>query len=153
MSDTRNLYQQLQDQQMAQRASLFKKLIEHFGPEVLEVVKSHVIEQAAEQMKAVRLEKRDLGAVMHTLWEQIEPNTLRYVVEEASPTQLRMRVTYCRYAEKMREMGAADIGYAFYCAYDDGFCAGLNPDITFTRTKTLMEGDDHCDHTYELGGE
>jgi hypothetical protein len=27
---------------------------------------------------------------------------------------------------------------------------GLDPAIRFTRTKTLMMGDDRCDHAYEL---
>jgi len=31
-----------------------------------------------------------------------------------------------------------------------GFCEGLNPAIEFTRTKTLMQGDDCCDHAYAL---
>jgi hypothetical protein len=50
----------------------------------------------------------------------------------------------------MRRHDAAEIGYAFYCAWDDGFCRGLNPKMTFTRTRTLMRGDDGCDHTYTL---
>jgi len=50
----------------------------------------------------------------------------------------------------MRRLHAADIGSAFYCAYDYGFCSGLNPHIVFSRTKTLMSGDDCCNHNYEL---
>jgi hypothetical protein len=56
----------------------------------------------------------------------------------------------CPYAEAMRRHGAAELGFAYSCAYDIGFCQGLNPAIRFTRTKTLMMGDSICDHTYEL---
>jgi hypothetical protein len=61
-----------------------------------------------------------------------------------------MKVTRCMWANMWRKFGAEDIGYVFQCCWDYGFCQGLNPAIEFTRTKTLMQGDDCCDHTYDL---
>ena len=46
----------------------------------------------------------------------------------------------------MRGLHAAELGFAYYCAYDYGFCQGLNPALQFSRTKTLMQGADSCDH-------
>jgi hypothetical protein len=54
------------------------------------------------------------------------------------------------WADEFRKHAAAEVGYSFYCCWDYGFCQGLNPHIKFTRTKTLMQGDDCCDHTYDL---
>jgi hypothetical protein len=71
-------------------------------------------------------------------------------VEQQTPDFLKLRVTQCLFADAMRKHGAAKVGLAFYCAYDFGFCEGLNPKIDFARTKTLMEGDAFCDHAYEL---
>jgi hypothetical protein len=53
-------------------------------------------------------------------------------------------------AELAKKIGGEEIGFALTCAWDYGFCRGLNPEIKFTRTKTLMMGDDCCNHTYRL---
>ncbi len=57
----------------------------------------------------------------------------------------------CFPAEAAAKHKMPELGYAFYCAWDEGFCQGLNPKIRFTRTKVLMNGDVCCNHTYELG--
>ena len=135
--------------EMAQRASLFRRLIERWGPQVLEVVAQHTIEGTRERLEKATLERRDLQAVMDLLWNVMVPGTV-FMVEEQTDSLLRLRVTRCLFADEMRRLGAAEIGDAFYCAYDHGFCQGLNPDVTFTRTKTLMAGDECCNHTYML---
>ena len=64
------------------------------------------------------------------------------------PTVVEVRVTRCLWAQTFREAGAADIGYAMVCHPD--FLAGpaFNPKIRMTRTKTLMLGDDLCNHRW-----
>ncbi len=142
-------YAMWMNRMMVERAALFNKLVAQHGPELLTTVAQHVSDQAREAMQNAELKTRDLNAVLDTLWNQITEQT-DFVIEEQTPTRLAMRVTRCALSDTMRAHDAADVGYAFFCAYDDGFCKGLNPAIRFTRTKTLMEGDDHCDHTYEL---
>jgi hypothetical protein len=135
---------------MAQRAGLFRKLVDRFGSELLDAVSQHTIEQSQVKLETADLEQRDLDSVMELLWDQMVPGT-EFTVEERSSKVLRLRVRKCLFADEMRRLGAADIGDAFYCSYDHGFCRGLNPAIRFTRTKTLMNGDECCDHTYEMG--
>ncbi len=135
--------------EMAQRASLFRLLVARFGNEVLDVVSQHTIDQTRQRLEDATLERRDLDTVMEILWDQMVDDTL-FEVEERSESCLRLRVTKCLFADEMAKRDARDIGDAFYCAYDFGFCQGLNPDMVFTRTKTLMNGDDCCNHTYEL---
>lgn len=135
--------------EMAVRAGLFRKLVDRFGSEVPAVVSQHTIEQARARLETADLERRDLGAVMELLWDQMVEGT-EFTVEERSPGLLKIRVTKCLFADEMRRLGAADIGDAFYCSYDHGFRRGLNPAIRFARTKTLMNGDECCNHTYEL---
>jgi hypothetical protein len=138
--------------QMQHRAGLFGKLVARFGRGVLDVVHEHTIESTKERLEAADLDRRDLDTVMEILWDRMVEGT-EFEVVERSDRVLRLRVTKCLFAEEMRRLGAADIGNAFYCAYDFGFCEGLNPSIRFTRTKTLMDGDDCCNHAYELKGE
>jgi len=138
--------------QMQHRAALFRRLVERYGPSVLELVREFTVETTRNRLEAAELERRDLDTVMEILWDQMVEGT-EFEVKERSNRALRLRVTKCLFADEMRRLGAADIGDAFYCAYDFGFCEGLNPSIRFTRTKTLMDGDDCCNHTYELKGE
>jgi len=135
--------------EMAERAGLFRELVDRFGSGVLDVVSQRTIEQTQARLETADLERRDLDSVMELLWDQMVPGT-EFVVEERNSEVLRLRVTKCLFADEMRRLEAADIGDAFYCAYDYGFCRGLNPAIRFTRTKTLMNGDECCNHTYKL---
>jgi len=135
--------------EMAHRARLFRKLVDRYGSGVLEEVSRETSDAAQARLETADLDRRDLETVMEVLWDQMVEGTAFDVVERGDE-RLRLRVTQCIFADEMRRLGAADIGDAFYCAYDHGFCRGLNPKIRFTRTKTLMAGDDCCDHTYEL---
>jgi len=46
-------------------------------------------------------------------------------------------------------LGAEDIG-VWICEADGPIAAAFNPRIRFQRTKTLMEGNDCCDHVYYI---
>jgi hypothetical protein len=135
--------------EMAQRASLFRLLVDRFGPEVLDAVSHHTSQQVKTRLEEADLERRDLDAVMELLWDQMIDG-IEFEVLERSPEVLKLSVSKCLFADEMARLGATDIGDAFYCAYDFGFCQGLNPDIKFTRTKSLMADDDCCNHTYTL---
>ncbi len=135
--------------EMLQRAELFRELIDRYGSGVLDVVSRHTAESARVCLEAANLERRDLNTVMEILWDQMVEGT-EFEVVERSAAVLKLRVSKCLFAGEMLRLGAEDIGDAFYCAYDRGFCQGLNPAIRFSRTKSLMGGDDCCNHTYEL---
>ena len=60
------------------------------------------------------------------------------------------RITECLNAKIFRELNAADIGYATLCHGDEAWAKAFNPKIQFSRTKTLMEGHDCCDHCYKM---
>jgi hypothetical protein len=71
---------------------------------------------------------------------------------EDTPQAFEVRVTECLYAKTFREMGAAELGYSLICHRDYADCQGFNPKITMTRSKTLMQGDDCCNHRFVWGG-
>ena len=136
-------------EEMAQRAGLFRELIDHYGDGVLDVVAARTDRLAEVSLREADLVRRDLPAVMEQLWDGVD-DLIDFDIIEQTEDRLGIRVVRCLFADEMRKHEAGDIGFAFYCAYDDGFCRGLNPAIRFTRTKTLMKGDDCCDHAYEL---
>lgn len=60
-----------------------------------------------------------------------------------------LNVTECVIASVFRESGlGGDIGHAAVCNMDYYWPPAFNPLIKMERSKTLMEGDDHCNHRY-----
>jgi hypothetical protein len=143
------LFLYLQKREMQEKAALFRKLKNQYGDAVLRMVSHQVMEETEIKLRETKGCNRGIEGVMENLWNHTHATHL-FAVEKRSENFLKLRVTRCLYAEEMRRMNAADIGLAFYCSYDYGFCRGLNPRITFIRTRTLMEGADCCDHAYEL---
>ena len=72
-------------------------------------------------------------------------------VLEQTPTTYFFNVTRCPYYEKYKELGLEQFGVEFSCCRDEPFARGFNPQLRLERTKTIMEGDDHCDFRYYLG--
>jgi len=71
-------------------------------------------------------------------------------VIENSDDLVSWRVTECLNAKVFRELDAAEIGYATLCHGDEAWAKAFNPNIQFTRIKTLMEGHNCCDHCYKI---
>ena len=94
-------------------------------------------------------EHDDIAKLLEILWEGAGP-LLDYEVLYSDPEEIRLRVTRCFWADTFREMDAADIGKTLYCDDEHASASGFNSRIRLTRTKTLMEGADCCDHCYLL---
>lgn len=131
------------------KAGLLKSIIARYGEGVIETVQDHVVETACNQIERIDLDQRDLDAVMEILWDNMT-DLVDITVIEKTESKLNIRVSNCLFADEMRSMGLPELGFALYCAYDYGFCQGLNPSIAFSRTQTLMQGAPCCDHCYEL---
>ena len=144
-------YVSLLRQEARERAVLFKKLVRLYGSSILDVVRENTITEARLKFQQANLPRRDLMGLKETLWKagngifEFEPVLF-------SETELKFRVSRCVFAEEMAKAQAQEIGYAFYCAWDWGFCKGFNPKIAFSRSQTLMLGQPCCDHGYTLTG-
>lgn len=129
--------------------NLFNKLIERFGDGVLEVMETHTIDSAREQLQTADVPNRDLRGVFTQLWDHLGDKFV-YTIEENTPNRLSFHLTECPYVAQIKALGGQRIGYALFCAYDIGFCQGLNPKIRFSRSEVLMLDGACCNHTYEL---
>jgi len=141
--------QAAEGQGMEEEAAYGKALVARFGPPVVDTIRDTTIARARQWLESAKLEKRDLDTVKARVWDRVGPRFETRLVSK-TPTHLQYEVRKCPYAEAMRRLGAPELGFAYYCAFDIGFCQGLNPAIRFTRTKTLMMGDTICDHSYDL---
>ena len=72
-------------------------------------------------------------------------------VFEQTPRTYFFNVTRCPYYEEYKELGLEEFGVGFSCCRDEPFARGFNPQLRLERTKTIMEGADHCDFRYYLG--
>jgi len=71
-------------------------------------------------------------------------------VLEKTETTYQFNVTRCPYNDKYRELGLEEWGVGLSCCRDQPHASGFNDRLRLERTKTLMEGDDHCDFRYYL---
>ena len=126
---------------------------ETFGREaVLSVVQSTIV-------KIARQQGADLSSLMgnnslqhfsETLQFWTRDDALKIEEIEASEDVLSFNVTRCRYAELYDSLGIRNIGTIFSCARDFALIEGFNPDVSLTRTQTIMEGAPFCDFRYRL---
>jgi hypothetical protein len=77
---------------------------------------------------------------------------LTFDVVENTPKALELKVTECLWAQTYRGANAGDLGYVLICHGDYASAEGFNPKMRMIRTKTLMQGQDCCNHRYVLEG-
>ena len=75
-------------------------------------------------------------------------HVLTVTYPEEQPKKLSCKITECLWAKIFKEMNAADLGYIICCNPDFATAKAYHPNIKLKRTKTLMQGDGYCDHTY-----
>ncbi len=73
-------------------------------------------------------------------------------VLEQTSTTFSFNVTRCPYFETYEKLGLEKYGVAFSCCRDEPFARGFNSRLQLERTKTIMEGADHCDFRYHIEG-
>jgi hypothetical protein len=81
--------------------------------------------------------------------EKLDDGTF-YTVAVRSERMIKIKYVWCTFLEVFKEYGLEDF-VPLYCDTDYRTCQKIHPGIKMTRTKTLADGDDHCDHcwTYE----
>lgn len=72
---------------------------------------------------------------------------------EKTESTLFFNVTQCPYYELYKKLGVERYGTALSCCRDFSFAKGLYKKLELRRTKTLMEGDDHCDFRYVINSD
>jgi L-2-amino-thiazoline-4-carboxylic acid hydrolase len=77
-------------------------------------------------------------------WDHVLTRT---TVEQSENTS-EFRITECLWAQTFRDAKAADIGYACICHPDFAAASAFNPKMKLIRTKTLMQGNDCCNHRW-----
>jgi hypothetical protein len=77
-------------------------------------------------------------------------HALTFQLVEDTPAAVEVRVTECLWAQTFCGANAADIGYACVCYPDYVTASAFNAKMHMTRTKTLMQGNDFCNHRWVM---
>jgi hypothetical protein len=139
---------------LTEQLEILKKLRERFGEEVIEIASSARLAVHKKWMR--KLSKRKSGRpseiFKHSAFSvtSAEDNLLRYEVLEDSDERFAVKITKCKYADFYIEKGEPEIGYAMHCTLDFGETEAFSSDFILKRTKTLMQGDNYCNHCYEF---
>lgn len=131
---------------------IFEEMAATIGAEQAKAILTRaVIKLAREAGAAMAAESPTGPSVAHfdaiqALWTK--GDALRIEKIRADETHYEFNVTRCRYSEMYRSMGLAELGAVLSCNRDGAFCEGYDPEMTLTRTQTLMGGASHCDFRY-----
>lgn len=133
-------------------APLIKAFSDEFGKtetiKVVEKVIASLAEEAGRNL-AKAVEGNSLADMNKVLSMFGASGALEVETVHQSDTKMAFNVVRCRYAERYRELGLEEYGFLLSCNRDGYLFQGYNPDLKFTRTKTLMEGGDCCDFCLE----
>jgi len=139
-------------------ARIIVPLLEAFGEafghaRVLEITRQTIKDIARQQGKQLA---ETMGgctlayfAASLEAWKKDDALTIE-VLHQTEET-FSFNVTRCRYAELYRELGIPELGSTLSCNRDFTLIEGFNPDVSLTRTQTIMEGAPFCDFRYVLG--
>jgi predicted ArsR family transcriptional regulator len=75
--------------------------------------------------------------------------SLEFAERKRSSDSLSFNVTRCGYAEFYKSLGLAELGFQFHCDRDFAVLEGFSPDVSLTRTQTIMQGATHCDFRFK----
>ncbi|MCK1421259.1 L-2-amino-thiazoline-4-carboxylic acid hydrolase [Bradyrhizobium sp. 182] len=99
--------------------------------------------------KNLNKDETDLGQPVASAFKTYaRGDALAYDVIEQSKDVFAFDVKRCAYAEFYKALGEPELGFLLICTADFATADGFGPDITLTRTQTIMQGADHCDFRY-----
>lgn len=90
-----------------------------------------------------------LQKLIELLWKGMGDD-FKYEIVYKGNNEVQIYCFYCPFVELSISNGLKEIGFSKFCMSDYGIVEGFNANIIFTRTKTLMMGDDCCNHHYKI---
>jgi len=115
---------------------------------LLEVYSAGVGRRAGER-QAERSPDNSFQTYVSTFRPPRYANLLTHKIVEDSAKAFEIRVTECVWAKVFRDAGLGGrVGQAAICNMDYYWPTAFNKDFKMERDKTLMQGDDCCNHRY-----
>ncbi|MFQ5980336.1 MAG: L-2-amino-thiazoline-4-carboxylic acid hydrolase [Candidatus Heimdallarchaeota archaeon] len=131
--------------------TLLNEWEENYGPQCNDLAMELVGHNTRNAWANIAEEEQNntIEGLIGLLWENFRQAGGEFTLEiKEDGTQIYC--TKCPIADNYKEIGKPEYGLIFHCSTDLFICQGFNPAIKFQRSKTLMEGDDCCDHFYSM---
>ena len=137
----------------AMAAPFIQALIDELGREkglarVRDIVQN-MARQSGAQLAAV-MGGNSLAHFVDSLKFWSQDNALEMDLVELTEQAFAFNVTRCRYAEMYKKLGLDEFGGCLSCDRDFAMVEGFNPNLTLTRTTTIMAGDPVCNFRYTI---
>jgi predicted ArsR family transcriptional regulator len=130
---------------------LLRELAEKYGPIAAPAIEHFVASCVKEEWSKIGRVEAHPGNEIHdfirVLWEPLEAEGFSFTRKETEG-QVRLCVTRCPVHDLAERTGMHAWLYHLACAMDFYTTSAFSAEIGFSRTKTLMEGHECCDHTY-----
>jgi len=132
-----------------------KSLLEKYEVEYGRKTDSEVLEIIAEETRegwagiAIDRGSNSIDDLLDTLWKSFGDIGGEFTVHQKEGI-VKIHATKCPMAETYQDLGKEEYGLIFHCSTDPHIVAGFNESMNFKITKTLMAGDDCCDHCYSM---
>jgi predicted ArsR family transcriptional regulator len=135
----------------ASQTKIFNELKNRLGVEVESIVEEVNTKEVCNlYLKSGEHSKdKSIKSFIQLLWEPLRAHGYEFTIDEKDDT-FQIKCTACPYARLYNAIGQNKWGYTLYCAADEALVNNFNDNIGFKRTKTLMDGQDCCDHFYYM---
>lgn len=145
----KQVQERLREQECVSVAWMLKFMNEHFGKNAYEIFVKAQSEGRRSHFSKLAEEDGDnsIEALIKILFEPNREPVTAYTVEERS-SGFQMNITKCWPDNIAKRHGIMEQLFYTCCACEQFMVEGFNPNIGFIRTKTLMQGDDSCDHFF-----
>ena len=144
----KKMREEFDDMMFAQMSRLLKIMKEHFGEEAYDILWEANRERVKEGWRKKAEEHGDntIESLIKLIWEPLSQD-FEYTMEKTE-AGVQFKCTKCPVADRALRLGVGEQVYYFVCKNDFAAAEGFNPNIGFTMTKTLMQGNDCCNHFY-----
>jgi len=142
--------ERINEHHFVEKVQLMKALQKKYGDSAIEIAMNTLAENVREEWQTIgELHgKNDIEELVHVIWEHFGKSGGFEFQVEHQEEGVQIYCTKCPLADMARMIGEPEWGYRFYCATDPIMVEAFNPNIGLRRTKTLMEGHEHCNHFY-----
>ena len=144
----KEMNEEFDDKMWQNTAHLLKLMKDHFGEEAYQVVVKAQSEGVCQHWRKKAEEHGDnsIESLIKLLWEGLPPD-FEWTMEKTE-AGFQFKCTKCPIADRALRLGVGEQMYYVVCKNDWAAAEGFNPNMGFTMTKTLMQGDDCCNHFY-----
>ena len=132
-----------------QKIGVLNQLKDKLPPEIIEIIMKANRDVLCQPVSNGFSGDGSIPELINVLWAPLQHSGYVFETEEIE-NGVQVYCTRCPYANLYRALGGEDWGFQLFCAADAELVEQFNPNIKFERTKTLMEGDDCCNHRYTM---